>query len=140
MQHHATPRYTTPHHATPHHATPHHTTPHHTTQHHATQRHLAYLESQPSEHEVMRAGLDMLVMISYVDDTEIFKSCLDYWQLFVAEIFASCTAHALPGERVVKAAAQCSLSVAGCVCVCVCVCVCWCAWQRVLRLLVHRAQ
>jgi exportin-1 len=62
------------------------------------QRHLAYLESVPGEHEVMRAGLEMLISISYVDDTEVFKSCLDYWQLFVAEIFSSCTAHALPGE------------------------------------------
>lgn len=62
------------------------------------QRHLAYLESQPAEHELMLAGLNMLIKISYVDDTEIFKTCLDYWQLFVADIFGSCTAHALPGE------------------------------------------
>jgi exportin-1 len=62
------------------------------------QRHLAYLESQPAEHELMLAGLNMLIKISYVDDTEIFKSCLDYWQLFVADIFGSCTSHTLPGE------------------------------------------
>jgi hypothetical protein len=47
----------------------------------------------------MLAGLNTLIKISYVDDTEIFKSCLDYWQLFVADIFGSCTTHALPGER-----------------------------------------
>lgn len=46
----------------------------------------------------MLAGLNTLIKISYVDDTEIFKSCLDYWQLFVADIFGSCTTHALPGE------------------------------------------
>lgn len=46
----------------------------------------------------MLAGLNMLIKISYVDDTEIFKTCLDYWQLFVADIFGSCTSHALPGE------------------------------------------
>jgi len=62
------------------------------------QRHLAYLESQPAEHELMSAGLTMLIKISYVDDTEVFKSCLDYWQLFVADIFGSCTTHALAGE------------------------------------------
>lgn len=61
------------------------------------QRHLAYLESQPAEHELMLAGLNNLIKISYVDDTEVFKSCLDYWQLFVADIFGSCTTHALPG-------------------------------------------
>lgn len=61
------------------------------------QRHLTHLESQPAEHELMLAGLNNLIKISYVDDTEVFKSCLDYWQLFVADIFGSCTTHALPG-------------------------------------------
>jgi exportin-1 len=58
---------------------------------------LAYLETQPGEHEMMLGGLNTLIKISYVDDTEVFKSCLDYWQLFVADIFGSCTTHSLPG-------------------------------------------
>jgi exportin-1 len=65
--------------------------------HRALQRHLSYLESVPAEHELMLAGLNSLIKISYVDDTEVFKSCLDYWQLFVADIFGSCTTHTLAG-------------------------------------------
>lgn len=76
---------------------------------HLLQRHLAYLESQPAEHEVMLAGLNMLIKISYVDDTEVFKSCLDYWQLFVADIFGSCTTHALAGEVTPATVWGCSL-------------------------------
>ncbi|WZZ91045.1 hypothetical protein YC2023_119624 [Brassica napus] len=32
-------------------------------------------------------GLEYLINISYVDDTEVFKVCLDYWNLLVSELF-----------------------------------------------------
>ncbi|QCD91785.1 exportin-1 [Vigna unguiculata] len=32
-------------------------------------------------------GLEYLINISYVDDTEVFKVCLDYWNVLVAELF-----------------------------------------------------
>ncbi|XP_066373948.1 protein EXPORTIN 1A-like [Miscanthus floridulus] len=32
-------------------------------------------------------GLEYLIGISYVDDTEVFKVCLDYWNVFVLELF-----------------------------------------------------
>lgn len=77
----------------------------------------------------MRAGLDMLINISYVDDTEVFKSCLDYWQLFVAEIFASCTSHAgAPGEDEPGPMRQFSVESDGrtsTVNVCECFCLSW---------------
>jgi exportin-1 len=53
------------------------------------QHHIQYLESQPADHEVLRLGLENLINISYVDDTEVFKTCLDYWNVFVADIYTS---------------------------------------------------
>jgi exportin-1 len=38
---------------------------------------------------VLRLGLENLINISYVDDTEVFKTCLDYWNVFVADIYTS---------------------------------------------------
>jgi exportin-1 len=32
-------------------------------------------------------GLEYVINISYVDDTEVFKVCLDYWNTFVLELF-----------------------------------------------------
>jgi hypothetical protein len=37
------------------------------------------------------AGLDHLVNISYVDDDEVFKICLDYWNFFVPDVYSSAT-------------------------------------------------
>lgn len=34
------------------------------------------------------AALDYLVGISYVDDDEVFKTCLDYWNYFVPEVYS----------------------------------------------------
>lgn len=31
-------------------------------------------------------GLEILIAISYVDDTEVFKTCLDYWNMFAADV------------------------------------------------------
>jgi hypothetical protein len=69
----------------------------------ALQHHIQYLESQPADHEVLRLGLENLINISYVDDTEVFKTCLDYWNVFVADIYtSSCQASicaTAPGTR-----------------------------------------
>lgn len=53
------------------------------------QHHIQYLETQPTDHEVLRLGLENLINISYVEDTEVFKTCLDYWNMFVADIYTS---------------------------------------------------
>ena len=37
----------------------------------------------------LMAGLDALLRISYVDDIETFKVCLDYWHLFVCDLISS---------------------------------------------------
>eukprot|EP00879_Flechtneria_rotunda_P028493 GHRR01030614.1.p1 GENE.GHRR01030614.1~~GHRR01030614.1.p1 ORF type:complete len:828 (+),score=284.83 GHRR01030614.1:400-2883(+) len=58
--------------------------------------HIPYLESQPAEHQVLLLGLENLINISYVEDTEVFKTCLDYWNMFVADIYAT-QAHAFVG-------------------------------------------
>ena len=33
-------------------------------------------------------GLDYLINISYVDNVEVFKTCLDYWNYFVPDVYA----------------------------------------------------
>ncbi len=45
------------------------------------------------------ATLDLVVQISYVNDNELFKSILDYWSIFVCDIFSSeCSMDALPSQ------------------------------------------
>ncbi|KAK4758061.1 hypothetical protein SAY87_019362 [Trapa incisa] len=48
--------------------------------------HIRVLESSP-ENAALTMGLEYLIEISYVDDTEVFKVCLDYWNSFVLELF-----------------------------------------------------
>ncbi|GFZ15975.1 exportin 1A [Actinidia rufa] len=45
------------------------------------------LESSPENISALVLGLEYLINISYVDDTEVFKVCLDYWQSLVLELF-----------------------------------------------------
>lgn len=42
------------------------------------QAHIGILETPETQQQLL-AGLDYLVNISYVDNTEVFKTCLDYW-------------------------------------------------------------
>ncbi len=42
------------------------------------QVHITSLEGVETQ-AVLLAGLDYLIAISYVDNTEVFKTCLDYW-------------------------------------------------------------
>ncbi|XP_057463130.1 protein EXPORTIN 1A-like [Actinidia eriantha] len=49
--------------------------------------HIRVLESSPENISSLVLGLEYLINISYVDDTEVFKVCLDYWQSLVLELF-----------------------------------------------------
>lgn len=50
------------------------------------QAHISTLEASPEDFPLLLAGLQYLVDISYVDETEVFKTCLDYWNYFVPEV------------------------------------------------------
>ncbi|CAL5408072.1 unnamed protein product [Camellia sinensis] len=49
--------------------------------------HIRVLESSQENISVLLLGLEYLINISYVDDTEVFKVCLDYWNSLVLELF-----------------------------------------------------
>ncbi|KAL0403306.1 UNVERIFIED_CONTAM: protein EXPORTIN 1A [Sesamum radiatum] len=49
--------------------------------------HIRVLESSQENINALLMGLEYLINISYVDDTEVFKVCLDYWNSLVLELF-----------------------------------------------------
>ncbi|KAJ6397247.1 hypothetical protein OIU84_011898 [Salix udensis] len=49
--------------------------------------HIRVLESTQDNISALLMGLEYLINISYVDDTEVFKVCLDYWNSLVLELF-----------------------------------------------------
>ncbi|PSS32265.1 Protein EXPORTIN 1A like [Actinidia chinensis var. chinensis] len=49
--------------------------------------HIRVLESSQENISALQLGLEYLNSISYVDDTEVFKVCLDYWNSLVMELF-----------------------------------------------------
>ncbi|XP_059304378.1 protein EXPORTIN 1A isoform X3 [Lycium ferocissimum] len=49
--------------------------------------HIRVLESSQESINALLLGLEYLINISYVDDTEVFKVCLDYWNSLVLELF-----------------------------------------------------
>ncbi|CAK7340106.1 unnamed protein product [Dovyalis caffra] len=49
--------------------------------------HIRVLESTQENISALLMGLEYLINISYVDDTEVFKVCLDYWNSLVLELF-----------------------------------------------------
>ncbi|KAF5195132.1 Exportin 1a [Thalictrum thalictroides] len=49
--------------------------------------HIRVLESTAENKSALLMGLEYLIGISYVDDTEVFKVCLDYWNSLVLELF-----------------------------------------------------
>ncbi|KAL5978523.1 Exportin-1 [Asimina triloba] len=53
------------------------------------QCHIRILESTPENRAALLMGLEYLIGISYADDTEVFKVCLDYWNALVLELFES---------------------------------------------------
>ena len=50
------------------------------------QAHLGILEGAPEDAALLVSGLNTLIGVSYVDETEVFKTCLDYWNFFVPEV------------------------------------------------------
>ncbi|KAL6581639.1 Exportin-1 [Orobanche minor] len=51
--------------------------------------HILPLESSQEIINAQLMGLEYLINISYVDDTEVFKVCLDYWNSLVSELFGA---------------------------------------------------
>ncbi|CAL9009009.1 unnamed protein product [Prunus brigantina] len=51
------------------------------------QSHIRVLETTQENIAALLMGLEYLINISYVDDTEVFKVCLDYWNSLVLELF-----------------------------------------------------
>lgn len=49
--------------------------------------HIKVLETTQENVAALLMGIEYLINISYVDDTEVFKVCLDYWNSFVLELF-----------------------------------------------------
>ncbi|KAL3630785.1 Exportin-1 [Castilleja foliolosa] len=49
--------------------------------------HIRVLETSQENINALLMGLEYLINISYVDDTEVFKVCLDYWNSLVLELF-----------------------------------------------------
>ena len=50
------------------------------------QAHLGILEGSAEDAALLVTGLHTLIGVSYVDETEVFKTCLDYWNFFVPEV------------------------------------------------------
>ncbi|MEW5316465.1 MAG: hypothetical protein WDW38_007837 [Sanguina aurantia] len=51
--------------------------------------HIALLETDPKSQLALLQGLEYLVNISYVENVEVFKTCLDYWNFFVPDVYSS---------------------------------------------------
>lgn len=49
--------------------------------------HMPALEARPEGHAQLLRGLELLLGISYVDDQEIFKTCLDFWRKFAHDLY-----------------------------------------------------
>ncbi|XP_020574072.1 protein EXPORTIN 1A-like [Phalaenopsis equestris] len=49
--------------------------------------HIQVLEAADENRAALLLGLEYLIGVSYVDETEVFKVCLDYWNLLVLKLF-----------------------------------------------------
>ncbi|PKU62461.1 protein EXPORTIN 1A [Dendrobium catenatum] len=49
--------------------------------------HIQILEAADENRTALLLGLEYLIGVSYVDETEVFKVCLDYWNLLVLKLF-----------------------------------------------------
>ena len=49
--------------------------------------HVRLLESSQENISALLLGLEYLIGILYMDDTQVFKVCLDYWNSLVLELF-----------------------------------------------------
>ncbi|KAG0570872.1 hypothetical protein M758_6G185900 [Ceratodon purpureus] len=50
---------------------------------------IGVLEKTIENQTALLMGLEYLIGVSYVDDTEVFKVCLDYWNTLVCDLFQS---------------------------------------------------
>ena len=55
------------------------------------------MEATEEDRAALLMGLDTLTAVSYVDEVEVFKTCLDYWALFVADIYSGASIPTTPG-------------------------------------------
>lgn len=51
--------------------------------------HISALEAVPELRQGLLVGLEYLIAISYVEDDEVLKICLDYWSYFVQDVYSS---------------------------------------------------
>eukprot|EP00898_Chlorokybus_atmophyticus_P003100 jgi/Chlat1/3791/Chrsp259S00289 len=59
--------------------------------------HIGLLEVTSENQQALLAGLEYLLGLSYIEDTEVFKVCLDYWNSLVCDLFQSeCALEPLP--------------------------------------------
>ncbi|KAF5450891.1 hypothetical protein F2P56_031207 [Juglans regia] len=65
--------------------------------------HIRVLETTQENIAALLMGLEYLISISYVDDTEVFKVCLDYWNSLVLELFEAEAHHNLDNPAVAAA-------------------------------------
>ena len=57
--------------------------------------HIGLLKADPQGQQLLLAGLEYLLKLSYIDDDEVFKVCLDYWNALVCDLFqAECVSSA----------------------------------------------
>lgn len=52
------------------------------------QAHIASLETTEENRAALLVGLDYLLKISFVENDEVFKICLDYWNYFVPDVYS----------------------------------------------------
>lgn len=53
------------------------------------QAHITTLENGSENQQALTLGLQYLVSISYVDNDEVLKICLDYWNLLVPDVYTT---------------------------------------------------
>lgn len=53
------------------------------------QAHISILEKGSDNQQALTMGLEYLVKISYVDNDEVLKICLDYWNLLVPDVYTT---------------------------------------------------
>lgn len=53
------------------------------------QVHISILEKGSDNQQALILGLQYLVNISYVEADEVLKICLDYWNLFVPDVYTT---------------------------------------------------
>mmetsp|Transcript_8127 Transcript_8127/g.30464 ORF Transcript_8127/g.30464 Transcript_8127/m.30464 type:complete len:1079 (-) Transcript_8127:1645-4881(-) len=51
--------------------------------------HIALLETTPENQQHLLVGVEYLLNISYTDEPEVFKVCLDYWHVLVCDLYQS---------------------------------------------------